>query len=267
MVRSILSGATPRRTRFSIVLFARSDLIAFLISFASASISSGMVFILLRLSASNLSCKLILSNLERAMICPESATATVLSLTGIGRDNRKIHRSFSGGGYEKFLGNRNSRRRRDGALFERAGRVGSVSRRDRRAKSGRRRGVHPGDDPTGRGRGSYRDRAAVLPPRRRTEDTGGNRRLQKYPARYQRAQRHQRHGQFSQGLRQRRHVAIGRRRILHGRAHRLSRGGGNQLLQGGGGFLRWRHLSTMGRPAGAGYACCQCLLSDPGPLR
>src|SRR5581483_4999082 len=44
MVRSIRSRAIPRRRRFSMAPLERSDLIAFLIRFASASISSGMVF-------------------------------------------------------------------------------------------------------------------------------------------------------------------------------------------------------------------------------
>src|SRR5256885_17089812 len=45
IVRSILSGAIPRRIRPSITFFLRSDLAAFLISFASANMSFGIFVI------------------------------------------------------------------------------------------------------------------------------------------------------------------------------------------------------------------------------
>ena len=45
IVRSILSGAIPRRIRLSIIFFLRSDLAAFLICLASANISFGIFVI------------------------------------------------------------------------------------------------------------------------------------------------------------------------------------------------------------------------------
>ena len=45
IVRSILSGAIPRRIRLSITFFLRSDLTAFLISLASANMSFGIFVI------------------------------------------------------------------------------------------------------------------------------------------------------------------------------------------------------------------------------
>ncbi len=57
MVRSILSGAIPRRIRLSITLFLRSDLTAFLISLASANMSFGIFVIPFHLSGFYLRCK------------------------------------------------------------------------------------------------------------------------------------------------------------------------------------------------------------------
>src|SRR5581483_7293082 len=137
------------------------------------------------------------------------------------------------GGYENFLGNRDRGWQRHGTLSVPARRAGAVSRRHCRAKSGRGRGVYSGNDPPDRGGRLPRHRAAVLSSRRRAQDAGGNRRLQKHPPRRQRAERSQRDDQFSQGLRQRRYVALGRGRFLHGRTHCLSRRGGGTYQQWG----------------------------------